>query len=79
MMTGDTAYIPVRQPADGNVLDVDTRNMLLRALCCLSERAFALIAQRRGALRHITASPSKIDDFARAALVLAHFAYGRLI
>uniref|UniRef100_UPI0037C8321C transposase family protein n=1 Tax=Lysinibacillus fusiformis TaxID=28031 RepID=UPI0037C8321C len=73
--------IPVRQPTDGNALDVDTRtrNMLLRALRCLGERGFALLTQRWRTLQHITASPSKIGDIARAALVLTHFEHGRLI
>ncbi|MFC7647562.1 transposase family protein [Streptosporangium lutulentum] len=73
--------IPVRQPTDGNVLDVDTRtrNMLLRALRCLGERGFALLTQRWRTLQRITASPSKIGDIARAALVLTHFEHGRLI
>ncbi|MEU4408648.1 transposase family protein [Streptosporangium sp. NPDC023963] len=56
-----------------------TRNMLLRALRCLGERGFALLTQRWRTLQHITASPSKIGDIARAALVLTHFEHGRLI
>jgi hypothetical protein len=32
--------------------------------------------QRRRTLRHITASPSKIGDIARAALGLTHFGHG---
>jgi len=30
------------------------------------------------ALRHITASPRKIGDIVKAALVLTHFEHGRL-
>ena len=39
---------------------------------------FALLNQRWRTLQHITASPSKIGDIARAALVLTHFEYGYL-
>lgn len=40
---------PAKQPGDGNQLDPDTRtyNMLLRALRCLGERGFALLAGRK--------------------------------
>ncbi|HEY3951895.1 MAG TPA: IS5/IS1182 family transposase, partial [Streptosporangiaceae bacterium] len=38
----------------------------------------ALLTQRWRALQHITASPSRIGDIARAALVLTHFEYGYL-
>jgi DDE superfamily endonuclease len=77
---GHGVYTPVKQPADGQVLDVDTRtyNMLLRFLRCLGERGFALLTQRWRTLQHITASPSKIGDIARAALVLTHFEHGHL-
>jgi len=43
---------------------------------CLGERGFALLTGRWRTLQHITASPSKIGDIARAALVLTHFEYG---
>ena len=43
------------------------------SLRCLGERGFALLNQRWRTLQHITASPSKIGDIARAALVLTHF------
>ncbi|HEV2242958.1 MAG TPA: transposase family protein [Streptosporangiaceae bacterium] len=71
-------HIPVRQPAGGRDLDIDTRtrNALLRSLRCLGERGFALLTGRWRTLQHITASPSKIGDIARAALVLTHFEYG---
>lgn len=67
--------IPVRQPADGRELDINTRtrNALLRSLRCLGERGFVLLAGRWRTLQHITASPGKIGDIARAALVLTHF------
>ncbi|SFL02951.1 DDE superfamily endonuclease, partial [Streptosporangium canum] len=69
---------PVKQPADGRPLDVDTRarNALLRALRCLGERGFALLTQRWRTLQRITASPSRIGDIIKAALVLTHFEHG---
>ena len=71
-------HIPVRQSADGRDLDVNTRtrNALQRSLRCLGERRFALLTQRWRTLQHITASPSRIGDIARAALVLTHFEHG---
>ena len=71
-------HIPVRQPAGGRELDINTRtrNALLRSLCCLGEREFALLTGRWRTLQHITTSPGKIGDIARAALVLTHFEYG---
>jgi len=70
-------HIPVKQPADGRELDIGTRtrNALQRSLRCLGERGFALLTGRWRTLQHITASPSKISDIARAALVLTHFEY----
>jgi hypothetical protein len=75
---GIGVHIPVRQPADGRHLDIDTRtrNALLRSLRRLGEHGFALLTGRPRTLQHITASPSKISDIARAALVLTHFEYG---
>jgi hypothetical protein len=35
-----------------------------------------LVTGRWRTLQHITASPSKIGDIARAALVLTHFEHG---
>jgi hypothetical protein len=77
---GHGIFTPVKQPADGHTLHIDTRtyNMLLRALRCLGERGFALLTQRWRTLQHITASPSKIGDIAKAALVLIHFEHGHL-
>jgi hypothetical protein len=42
---GIGVHIPVRQPADGHDLDINTRtrNALLRSLRCLGERGFALL------------------------------------
>jgi hypothetical protein len=71
-------HIPVRQPAGRTELDINnrTRNALQRSLRCLGERGFALLTGRWRSLQHVTASPSKIGDIARAALVLTHFEYG---
>ena len=71
-------HMPVKQPADGRNLDISTRtrNAIQRSLRCLGERGFALLNQRWRILQHITASPSKIGDIARAALVLTHFEHG---
>jgi DDE superfamily endonuclease len=70
--------IPVKQPPGGRELNVNTRtrNAIQRSLRCLGERGFALLNQRWRTLQHITASPSKIGDIARAALVLTHFEHG---
>ena len=70
--------IPVKQPPDGQELDIDsrTRNALQRSLRCLGERGFAVLTGRWRTLQHVTASPSKIGDIARAALVLTHFEHG---
>ncbi|MCE7001658.1 IS5/IS1182 family transposase [Kibdelosporangium philippinense] len=77
---GIGVHTPVKQPADGQVLDVDTRtrNALLRGLRCLGERGFALLTERWRSLRHLTANPSKIGDIIKAALVLTHFEHGKI-
>jgi hypothetical protein len=71
---------PIKQPTGDQVLDVDNRtyNALLRGLRCLGERGFAVLTGRWRTLHHITASPSKIGDIVKAALVLTHFEHGRL-
>ena len=73
--------IPVKQPPDGRDLDSDTRtrNAIQRSLRCLGERGFALLTGRWRALLHVTVSPSKIGDIARAALVLTHFEHSYVI
>ena len=70
--------IPVKQPPGGRDLDINsrTRNAIQRSLRCLGERGFALLTGRWRALQHITASPSKIGNIARAALILTHFEHG---
>lgn len=72
---GHGVYTPVKKPRDGSELDIDTRtyNQLLRAIRALGERGFALLVQRWKTLQHITMSPSRIGELARAALVLVHF------
>jgi hypothetical protein len=50
-----------------------TRNLLQRGLRCQGERGFALLTRRWAALQHITASPSRITEITRAALVLTHW------
>jgi hypothetical protein len=71
-------YMPVKQPTGGRDLDINTRtrNAIQRSLRCLGERGFALLTGRWRTLHHITASPSKIGDIARAALVLTQFEHG---
>lgn len=77
---GIGVFTPVKQPADGQVLDADNRayNALLRGLRCLGERGFAVLTGRWRALRHVTASPSRIGDIVKAALVLTHFEHGKI-
>jgi hypothetical protein len=77
---GIGVHTPVKQPAGGQVLDVDNRayNILLRGLRCLGERGFALLTGRWRTLRHITTSPRKIGDIVKAALVLTHFEHGKI-
>ena len=67
--------VPVKNPPGNQELDIGTRtrNALLRDLRCRGERAFALLTQRWAALQHITASPSRITEITRAALVLTQF------
>jgi len=72
---GHGLYTPVRQRKDGYELDPDTRtyNRLLRGLRCLGERGFALLVGRWKSLQHVTMSPRRITDLARAALILTQF------
>ncbi|MEV4162144.1 transposase family protein [Nonomuraea dietziae] len=70
-------HTPIKQPeflSSGN----RTYNWLLRALRCLGERGFALLKGRWRTLQHITFSPSRVGDIARAALVLTHFEHNYL-
>lgn len=66
---------PIKRRTDGIPLHADQRtyNRLLRGLRCLGERGFAILLERWKALRHVTMSPRRITDLARAALTLTHF------
>ncbi|TMR92998.1 transposase family protein [Nonomuraea basaltis] len=77
---GAGVHVPVKQPADGRELDVDTRtrNALLRSLRCLGERGFALLEQRWRTLQHVHLSSSRVGELAKAALVLTHFEHGMI-
>lgn len=70
--TGQGVHTPIKQPGNGQVLapDNQTYNALLRAVRCRGERGFALLTSRWRALQRITASPSRIGDYVKAALVL---------
>jgi hypothetical protein len=72
---GTGVHVPVRNPPGNRELDLGTRtrNALLPDLRYRGERGFALITQRWAALQHVTASPSRITDITRAALVLVQF------
>jgi hypothetical protein len=69
---GQGMHTPIKQPAGGQVLapDNQTYNSLLRSARCRGERGFALLTGRWRALQRITASPSRIGDYVKAALVL---------
>ncbi|TMQ79704.1 IS5/IS1182 family transposase [Actinomadura soli] len=71
---GIGVWVPVRRPKGQSEqalhTDTRTRNTLLRSVRALGERAAAELKQRWRALQHITLSPSRIGDIARAALVL---------
>ena len=69
---GQGINVPFKQPADGQVLAPDNQayNTLHRATRARGERGFALLTGRWRALRHITASPRRIGDYVKAALVL---------
>ncbi len=77
---GHGVHTPTKQPANGNVLDPDTRarNQLLRGMRARGERGFALLIGRWKTLRHTTSSPEKIGDIVSAALTLVHFEHGYL-
>jgi DDE superfamily endonuclease len=72
---GIGVHTPVKQPANGTTLALDHQayNALHRGTRALGERGFALLTGRWRALRHITASPSKVGDIVAAARVLTQF------
>ncbi|MFF7673648.1 transposase family protein [Actinacidiphila glaucinigra] len=67
-------HVPVRRPKGRSeqALHADTRttNSLIRGIRALGERAAAELKQRWRTLQHVTLSPRRIGDIARAALVL---------
>ena len=77
---GHGILTPVKKPKGVRELDINTRtrNMLLSSARCLGERGFALLSQRWKTLQNVTASPGKIGQIARAALVLVLFEHRRL-
>ena len=78
--SGHGVLTPVKQRTDGLPLHADQRtyNRLLRGLRCLGERCFALLTGRWKVLRHVTMSPRRVTDLARATLVLTHFEHGMI-
>lgn len=72
---------PVKRPNEEPPLALDHRafNKLQRGVRCLSERGFVLLTQRCRLLQHLTASPGKIGDIAKVALVLTYFEHGRSV
>ncbi len=77
---GHGVHVPVKKPSGVKEPDINTRtrNALLRSARCLGERGFALLTQRWQTLQHVTASPGKIGQIARAALVLVLFEHKML-
>ena len=74
--TGPGIHTPIKLPNTGGghlTVDHRTHNQLLRSLRAPGERGFALLTGRWKALRHITASPSRIGELVRAALALTHY------
>ena len=71
---GAGVLVPVKKPRNGELdINTKTRNMLLRGARYQGERAFALTSQRRRAIRHVSADPSRIGDIAKSVLVLTQF------
>jgi hypothetical protein len=77
---GHGIITPVKKPAGVKEPDISarTRNALIRSTRCLGERGFALLTQRWQTLQHVTMSPGKIGQTARAALVLTLFEHKML-
>jgi hypothetical protein len=84
---GHGIYTPVRRPyrkksepdaARELGINARTRNSLIRSRRCLGERGFALLTQRWQALQHVTMSPGRIGQLARATLVLVLFEHKML-
>jgi hypothetical protein len=77
---GHGVLTPVKKPKGNQELDINnrTRNALIRSVRCKGERGFALLTQRWQSLKHVTMSPGRIGDIARAALVLTLFEHKML-
>jgi hypothetical protein len=77
---GHGVLTPVKKPKGNRELDINnrTRNALIRSVRCKGERGFALLTQRWQSLKHVTMSPGRIGDIARAALVLTLFEHKML-
>ncbi len=74
--TGPGIHTPIKLPNTGGghlTIDHQSHNQLLRSLRAPGERGFALLTGRWKALRHITASPSRIGTLVKAALALTHY------
>ena len=73
---GTGVHTPFKRPpgVDRERWDVDdrARNLLLRGLRCIGERAMAVLVGRWRVLRHTTMGPSKIGMPVRAALALTN-------
>lgn len=71
---GAGIHVPIRRPAGipGDRFDLDNqaRNLLLRGMRGIGERATAVLTGRWRVLRHTTKSPSRIGDIVKAALAL---------
>lgn len=78
---GQGVHTPVKRPKNGRELapDTQTYNSVLRSVRCLGERAFALLTQRWRTLQHVSLSPNRIGDIAKAVLVLVHFEHGMIM
>jgi hypothetical protein len=77
---GHGILTPVSKRKGMRELDLSnqTRNALIRATRCKGERGFALLTQRWKTLQHVTASPSKITQITKAALILVLFEHKML-
>ncbi|MFR9805173.1 transposase family protein [Pseudonocardia sp. RS010] len=77
---GPSIKTPITQPSGGQTPAPDNQayNTLLRATRGLGERGFALLTGHWRALQRITASPSRIGNHVKAALVLTQIEHLRL-
>ena len=77
---GIGVHTPIKHPPGNQTLAPDHRtyNALLRGLRAQGERGFAILVGRWRALHHTTASPRKISNIVKAALVLTHYEHGMI-